>query len=232
MAMIPRQAKEIGRITTSLRNWRIAVKHKTEQEQFWAGKFGDDYILRNKGDQILSSNVSLFRDIINNTKGVMSAIEFGANIGLNLIAIKQLRDDIELSAIEINRKAASGLSKLKYVKIYPQSILEFSPDYPRDLVFTKGVLIHINPDFLPRVYDLFYKTSSRYICIIEYYNKTPVEVMYRGHKGKLFKRDFAGEILDRYEDLILASYGFVYHRDNNFPQDDINWFLLEKITKR
>ena len=66
------------------------------------------------------------------------------------------------------------------------------------------------------------------ICIIEYYNKTPVEVPYRGHKGKLFKRDFAGEILDRHEDLMLADYGFVYHRDNNFPQDDLNWFLLEK----
>jgi len=208
------------------------MKYKTEQEQFWAGKFGDEYILRNKGGQLLSSNVSLFRNIIKNTKGVMSAIEFGANIGLNLEAIKQLRDDIELSAIEINKKAVSGLSKLKNVKIYPQSIMEFSPDYPRNLVFTKGVLIHINPDFLPRVYDLLHKTSNRYICIIEYYNKTPVEVMYRGHKGKLFKRDFAGEILDRHEDLVLANYGFVYHRDNNFPQDDLNWFLLEKTAKR
>ena len=204
------------------------MKHKTEQEQFWAGKFGDDYILRNKGDQILSNNVSLFRDIIRSTNGVKSVMEFGANIGLNLKAIKQLRNDIELSAIEINKKAVSGLSKMKNIKVYPQSILEFSPDYSRDLVFTKGVLIHINPDFLPRVYDLLYKTSNRYICIIEYYNKTPVEVPYRGHKGKLFKRDFAGEILDRHEDLMLADYGFVYHRDHNFPQDDINCFLMAK----
>ncbi len=208
------------------------MKHKTEQEQFWAGKFGDDYILRNKGDKILSSNVSLFKDILNNTKGVKSAIEFGANIGLNLKAIKQLRDDIELSAIEINEKAVSELSKLNNIKTYSQSILEYSPDYPRDLVFTKGLLIHINPDFLPRVYDLLYKTSNRYICIIEYYNQTPVEVIYRGHTGKLFKRDFAGEILDMHEDLILANYGFVYHRDNNFPQDDLNWFLLEKTAKQ
>ena len=99
-------------------------------------------------------------------------------------------------------------------------------------MFTKGVLIHISPDYLPHVYDLLFEASNRYICIIEYYNPTPVEMTYRGHRGKLFKRDFAGEILDRYKDLILASYGFVYHRDNNFPQDDINWFLLEKMTKR
>ena len=139
------------------------MKHKTEQEQFWAGKFGDDYILRNKGDRILSNNVSLFRDIIRSTNGVKSVMEFGANIGLNLKAIKQLRNDIELSAVEINKKAVSGLSKMKNIKVYPQSILEFSSDYPRDLVFTKGVLIHINPDFLPRVYDLLYKTSNRYM---------------------------------------------------------------------
>jgi len=208
------------------------MKYKTKQEQFWAGEFGDSYIPRNKGNKILSSNVALFKEIISRTREVKSAIEFGANVGLNLQAIKQLNNKVELSAIEINKKTVTELSKLRNIIIYSKSILEYSPDYPRDFVFTKGVLIHMNPKYLPHVYELLYKTSNRYICIIEYYNQTPVEIMYRGHKGKLFKRDFAGEILDRYEDLILASYGFVYHRDNNFPQDDINWFLLEKMTKR
>jgi hypothetical protein len=26
----------------------------------------------------------------------------------------------------------------------------------------------------------------------------------------------------------LCDYGFVYHRDPLFPQDDITWFLMEK----
>jgi spore coat polysaccharide biosynthesis protein SpsF len=54
-----------------------------------------------------------------------------------------------------------------------------------------------------------------------------VEIDYRGHSGKLFKRDFAGEMLDRFPDLKLVSYGFCYHRDE-FPQDDSTWFLMEK----
>jgi len=29
-------------------------------------------------------------------------------------------------------------------------------------------------------------------------------------------------------DLELVDYGFVYHRDPVFPQDDINWFLMKK----
>ena len=36
---------------------------------------------------------------------------------------------------------------------------------------------------------------------------------YRGHTARLFKRDFAGEMLDRFSDLRLVDYGFRYHRD-------------------
>jgi spore coat polysaccharide biosynthesis protein SpsF len=95
----------------------------------------------------------------------------------------------------------------------------------------KGVLIHINPDYLGKVYDLLYSIASRYICIAEYYNPKPVEVTYRGNEGKLFKRDFAGEMMDKFPDLKLIDYGFVYHRDYKFPQDDMTWFVLEKTGK-
>ncbi|MBU1076082.1 MAG: pseudaminic acid biosynthesis-associated methylase, partial [Spirochaetes bacterium] len=114
------------------------------------------------------------------------------------------------------------------IKVYHQSILDFKVDQKRDLVFTKGVLIHINPEMLNKVYELLYKSSNRYICIAEYYNPTPVSLEYRGEKERLFKRDFAGEIMDKYKSLRLIDYGFAYHRDNNFKQDDITWFLMEK----
>ena len=35
-------------------------------------------------------------------------------------------------------------------------------------------------------------------------------------------------MLDRYSDLKLVDYGFVYRRDPNFRQDDATWFLMEK----
>ena len=92
----------------------------------------------------------------------------------------------------------------------------------------KGVLIHIAPEQLEGVYEKLYQASRRYILIAEYYNPTPVSVPYRGHADRLFKRDFAGEMLDRYPDLELVDYGFVYHRDPLFPQDDMTWFLLAR----
>ena len=50
----------------------------------------------------------------------------------------------------------------------------------------------------------------------------------RGYQNKLFKKDFAGELMDQYNGLRLIDYGFVYHKDNSSPLDDIWWFLMEK----
>lgn len=205
------------------------ANYKTEQEVFWAGQFGDEYIDRNQGAEIVASNLALFAKIFSRTRKVESLIEFGSNRGLNLQAIRQLLPNAELSAIEINKKAVVELEKLGIIeKIYHQSILDFKPDYQRDFVVIKGVLIHLNPKVLPQVYDLLYRTSNRYIMIMEYYNPTPVEIPYREHTGKLFKRDFAGEILDLYPDLQLLDYGFCYEREYVFPNGDATWFLMEK----
>jgi len=203
-------------------------QYKTEQEQFWASEFGDEYISRNQDKELIASNTALFASILKKTRGVQSIIEFGSNIGNNLHAIRTLLPYVDLSAIEINASAVEHLKKIENLTIHHQSILDFIPKEKKDFVFIKGVLIHINPDMLPEVYQKLYETSSRYICIAEYYNPTPMELNYRGHAEKMYKRDFAGEVLDIYPDLELVDYGFVYHRDPVFEQGDITWFLLEK----
>ncbi len=205
------------------------MDYKTKQEEFWAGEFGSDYVDRNQGSKLLASNLSLFSTILDRCDNINTCIEFGSNIGMNLKALKLLIPDTELSAIEINKKATVELSKiLKPENIHNTSILDWTPEKEYDLVLISGVLIHINPDYLNKVYKLLYESSNRYILINEYYNPKPVMVEYRGKNDRLFKRDFAGEILDLYEDLSLVDYGFVYHRDNYFPKDDGTWFLLKK----
>ena len=39
--------------------------------------------------------------------------------------------------------------------------------------------------------------------------------------GKIIKRDFSVEMLNKYQDLQLLDYGLVYHGDANFLQDDM-----------
>lgn len=80
-------------------------------------------------------------------------------------------------------------------------------------MFINVVLIHINPDFLFKAYEISHKSSKRYICVAEHYNSSSVEVSYCGHQEKLFKRNFAGVIIDKFHDIWLIDYGFVYHPD-------------------
>lgn len=207
------------------------MEYKTEQERFWAGEFGNNYINRNKSENIVAANISMLSSILKQTKDVSKIIEFGSNIGLNLEALKVLLPQASLSAIEINENAVKSLSRFDDLTVHHTSILDFEPAEQHDLVLIKGVLIHINPDKLNHVYELLYQSSRKYICLAEYYNPTPVDVEYRGHKERLFKRDFAGELMDKYPDLKLIDYGFVYHRDNTFPQDDMTWFVLEKKSQ-
>ena len=172
---------------------------KTEQEAFWAGDFGTEYIQRNQGDALLASNLDFFAKALRSTRNVKTCIEFGANIGMNLKALKLLH-----------------------------SILDFNSQQTWDLALIKGVLIHINPDELPQVYDKLVAASGKYMLVAEYYNPAPVAIPYRGHTDRLFKRDFAGEIMDHYPQMELIDYGCTYRRDPNFLQDDSNWFLMEK----
>jgi pseudaminic acid biosynthesis-associated methylase len=201
----------------------------TDQEFFWKGEFGNEYTDRNRGGHWIASNAAFFSRALSRTRKIDSVLELGSNLGLNLAALTKLLPEAALSAVEINGRAAAELREsLPTVDLHVTSILEFQPTKTWDLVFTKGLLIHINPERLPSVYELMHRAASRYLLVSEYYSPKPTEIDYRGHTGKLFKRDFAGEMLDSFPDLRLVDYGFVYHRDPNFPQDDMTWFLMEK----
>lgn len=208
----------------------MTKQFRTEQEEFWCGDFGSEYIERCSTLDFLPSRVNFVTNILMRTAGVQSVLELGTNVGLNCDAIKIVKPSIDYYGVEINPEAIEILKTKDVKKIFEGSLLEFEPQQlgKYDFVFTSGVLIHINPEYLDHMYKLLYECSSKYMVISEYFNPTPVEVTYRGHDEKLFKRDFAGEFMDKYPDVELVDYGFLYRRDNNYPGDDVNWFLLRK----
>lgn len=205
------------------------MSFKTEQEAFWAGKFGTDYIGRNESAELLASNLNFFSGALSNAGRIDSCVEFGANIGMNLRALKLLFPQMTQKGIEINPDAAAVLASLiGEQQVFRGSIFDYQTAEPADLALIKGVLIHINPEMLGVTYRKLYDASRRWVLVCEYYNPSPTVIPYRGHTDRLFKRDFAGEMLDMFSDLRLVDYGFAYRRDPAFPQDDITWFLLEK----
>ena len=202
--------------------------YTTPQEDFWANDFGTDYIARNNAKQLLISKIAMFSDILRRTNGISSAVEFGCNIGINLIALKSLIPDIRIQAIEINPTAAEiARSNIPDAVISTGSIFDYQPDVCCDLAFTCGVMIHLNPELLPSVYDKLAALSKKYTVIAEYYNPSPVALPYRGHTDKLFKRDFAEEFMVRHPKFQLVDYRFVYRKDPTFPLDDLTWFLFK-----
>ncbi len=203
--------------------------YKTPQEEFWAGDFGDEYIGRNTLEDMAPARLALFSKIFDRTKNVNSVMEFGANIGVNLHAIHQLLPKAEIKAVEINKKATETLKSYPWMtKAINGSFTSQDFSNEADFTFTSGVLIHINPDMLPKAYENLYKASRKYVMVCEYYNPAPVAIPYRNHQDRLFKRDFAGEMLETYKDLELIDYGFCYRRDPNYPMDDLTWFLMKK----
>jgi pseudaminic acid biosynthesis-associated methylase len=207
----------------------LDMTFKTEQELFWASEFGDEYIERNMSERLLAANLKYFTSSLRSAGQIGSVVEFGANVGMNMRALKLLYPGISRYGIEINKKAANELkSVIGTDNVFNGSILDYSPVERFDVSMTKGVLIHINPDVLEDVYQKLYDSSRRFILIGEYYNPKPVTISYRGNEDKLFKRDFCGDFLDKFSDLALVDYGFAYKRDVAFSQDDITWFLMEK----
>ena len=81
--------------------------------------------------------------------------------------------------------------RLKKINVTNTSIEKFDTKIKYDLVFTKGVLIHINPKNLKKIYKKIYKFSSKYILISEYYNPYPTKKFYIED----IKKNYSKEIL-------------------------------------
>ncbi len=196
----------------------------SHQEKFWKGKFGKKYSQRHKNYKKKNFLKIIFKKKIR----VKSVFEFGTNVGNNLDIIKSLNKKIVTAGVEINEFASKQAGKKGHT-IINNSILKLNenklPKY--DLTMSIGVLIHINPKSLKKIYSKLYNCSKKYILIAEYFNDYPVTIKYRGHSNVLFKRDFAKEIKDQFR-LKIVDYGFIWSEDKKYNQENYNWFLLKK----
>lgn len=201
------------------------------QEKFWLGSFGNKYINRNKNKELIINKFFFFKKIFKKfkKKKITSVIEFGSNIGLNLLNLKKIFKLKKISAIEINKKAAQQCKNIKNVNIFNMSVNNFIPKRKYDLVLTCGFLIHQNPNNLKNIYKKIHDSCKNkgYVLIAEYFSSNPTKVIYRRKKDMLFKRDFAGEFVSIFKKSRIIDYGFFYHKDK-YPQDDITWFLIKK----
>jgi pseudaminic acid biosynthesis-associated methylase len=204
----------------------------TEQLDAWRGSFGDTYTNRNIADDAaLAARTRMWARILDPLVGdePKNILEIGANLGLNLRALKQLTD-ARLTAVEPNpsaRERLVGDAVLPKDAIFDATAgdLPFT-DEEFDLTFTSGVLIHIAPSDLAQACKEIHRVSLKHIMCCEYFSDKEEEIAYRGHSGLLFKRDFGNFWMTSHPDLTLLDYGFFWKRATGL--DNLTWWLFRK----
>lgn len=201
----------------------------SEQEKFWQGSFNKGYIERNSHFDAVKG-VKGWKKMLKKATGVGSVLECGSNIGRNIAFLEKVLPEATKSIIEINPEAfkiAKENLNLKYA--VNTSILDSNfPTEHFDLVFTCGVLIHIDPDQLLANARKIVSLSGKYILIGEYFNRTPVMLEYHGEANKLFKRDFGKFFVENFM-LEVVDYGFLWGFEYDAAGfDDMTYWLFKK----
>lgn len=157
-----------------------------EHDAFWAGDFGTAYTQRNRVDW--SARVPFWEDIVL-WLNLRSVLEVGCNAGWNLSAINSIDNTIAIEGVEINATAASQARKKNFT-VHEMPGRDIGSLDKHDLVFTSGVLIHVPPADLAPTMKAIVDNSSRYVVAIEYEDDEEVEVEYRGHGDRLWRRPY------------------------------------------
>lgn len=202
----------------------------------WRGNFGTSYIERNQATaEVTHEAADVFRRVLGSCGligQITSVLEIGANVGINLIGLRQvLGPEARLSAVEPNPRACEALRQNREARL--ESVFEAdayripAADDSFDLTFTNGVLIHVPPARLPDAMREIVRVSKRFVLSSEYFSHVPVEIPYHGQSGLLWKRDFGKAYLDTCPALRPRQYGFLWQTE--FPHfDDLNWWMFEK----
>lgn len=210
------------------------------QLQHWTGQFGKNYTDRNdlniRGMEELSyqhfskSLTQIYRELLQGIK-IKTILEVGCNLGHQL-AILQKLDHYQLTGVEPQfyalNKAKGRYPQISFVKGTIFNIPFANNNF--DLVFTRGVLIHISPQDLQAGLREIYRVSKTYIAGLEYYAQKLTSVTYRGQKNLLWKTDYQKQYLRLFPQLKLIRSRLMKFNPQIYDRRDLfeQHFLLTK----
>ncbi len=209
---------------------------KTKQLGEWLGDFGKKYTDRNslswkEFDKLYRSNygqtrIELNRGFLDKMDRSMKILEVGSNMGNQLLCLQKMGFknlfgiEPQEYAVELSKRITKGINIIKG-DVFD---IPFKDGY-FDMVFTSGVLIHINPKDIRNALKEIYRCSSKLIWGLEYFSEKYEGIVYRGHKGLLWKTDFVKLFLNLFKDLKLVKEKRINYINNS---DVDTMFLLKK----
>tara|TARA_B110000027_G_C16113327_1_gene298912 strand:- start:1183 stop:1800 length:618 start_codon:yes stop_codon:yes gene_type:complete len=204
----------------------MSIKNNN-QLKYW--KANSAYIKRNKNfDNKLGKKV--WQDLLKDKK-INTVLECGSNIGRNLKQINLVDPTKKLSFIEINKQAYEICLLNKNISSsFNESIENCKINKNQfDLVFTAGVLIHVNKENLSKIIKNIIDWSNKYVLVMEYFSTNDITKKYRGKNDLLFLRDYGQKFLNT-KRVKLINCGFLYskiYRKAGF--DDLTYWIFKKL---
>jgi pseudaminic acid biosynthesis-associated methylase len=204
-----------------------------KQTEFWKGEFGDYYVDRNDSIEKLnesyvkSTGISveqIFRNFFDSMDRENTILELGCNIGLKLSILKKMGFK-NLFGLEINKKAYEIAKRNNPEITFINSSIEYCDFHGKkfDVVFTAGVLIHIDPKILESAVKKMIDLTNQYIFGFEYYSDDLVQVEYREHSDVLWKQNFPNLFRKLYPKIQTVKEEKFYHA--NMDLWDIAYLL-------
>ncbi len=205
------------------------------QDDFWSGNQGKSYIERNNSLELANrlykertgiTHQEVFQEYFENLDRDICILELGCNVGINLGILENMGFK-KLTGLEINQEAIE-IARKKYpkIKFIHCSIENFDcNDNEYDLVFTTGVLIHINPSNINKIIHKMMRLTKKFIFGFEYFSEKLTEIEYQGHSNLLWKQDFP-TLFSNLRNLKLIKKRKIHYKDTNLC--DIT-YIFEKV---
>lgn len=171
-----------------------------EQKNSWSGEFGNQYIERNNSLDVVNNDYrkltgltyhDIFSDFFQDLDKNIMILELGCNVGNNFSILKTM-GFTKLYGLDTNTKAID-IAKSRHADVcfYNSSIEECKlPEKHFDLVFTAGVLIHMNPNALRGIIEKILSLTKRYVFGFESYSESLTEVFYQNKHNMYWKQNF------------------------------------------
>jgi spore coat polysaccharide biosynthesis protein SpsF len=162
---------------------------------------------------------------------IQSVLDCGSNLGRNIEFLKDSRllPEAKYSALDLNNEALKRLQvRFPDTSTIHTDILDFEPTQKYDLVFTSGVLIHLDPSNVNLVFERLVESTGKYLILAEYFSRELCEIPYRGEKDLLWKMDFGKNFL-KYSGWKVLSYGFLWgYEFDDCGFDDVTYWVFER----
>ena len=144
----------------------------------------------------------------------LEILEVGCNTGLKL-GILQKMGFTNLNGVELNETALKTARKnFPGINFFHSDIEKFETDKKFDLVFTFGVLIHLNPAIISNVVKKIFSLSNMYIFGFESYSEILQEVRYRENLHVQWKQDFMGAYIKNFPELDIIKQKKITYLNN------------------